>query len=76
FGKGSIDKTGTVVIPIGYDDAWDFSEGLAWVIQHGNLNSINKNGKVVISTDYGRTNSFSEGLAGVASDKTWGFIDK
>ena len=44
---GYIDKSGTLVIPARYDDAWDFSEGLAHVNLNGRWFYIDKNGNEV-----------------------------
>jgi len=45
---GFIDKTGKLVIPLVYDWVWDFSEGLAVVVQNGKCGFIDKTGEVVI----------------------------
>jgi serine/threonine protein kinase len=72
---GYIDRTGKEVIPRIYDDANEFSEGLAEV-ELNRKGYIDKTGKQVIPCIYEKTSEFSEGLAKVRLDKKWGFIDK
>jgi len=81
---GFIDKTGKVVIPIEYQRAYSFSEGLAVVVLNNKWGVIDKAGIVVIPIKYLGLGSFSEGLAMVhrnivntsGSITKWGFIDK
>ena len=58
---GFIDKTGKVVIPLEYDDAWnfkeglaqyDFKEGLAKVKKDDKWGRIDTTGKVVVPLKY------------------------
>lgn len=62
---GYIDTTGKVVIPLKYDHADNFSEGLAAVKVAGAEGYIDKTGKVVIPLEYYSAGTFSEGLAWV-----------
>ncbi len=63
---GFIDKTGEVVVPLEYDDAQNFSEGLAVVEKDGKWGYIDKTGKVVVPLgEYDYAYPFSEGLAEV-----------
>ncbi|UCS92171.1 WG repeat-containing protein [Echinicola marina] len=78
---GFVDKTGKEIIPLKYDGAEDFSEGLALVyIGYGldniKIGFIDKSGKEVIPLQYNWAYSFSEGLAPVKLNRKWGFIDK
>ncbi|MDR2010422.1 MAG: TonB family protein [Bacteroidales bacterium] len=74
---GFIDKTGKEVISCIYDQAFNFSEGLACVRREGKFGFIDKTGKEVIPCIYDDAHSFSEGLARVAIDNLrYGFIDK
>ena len=57
---GFIDKTGKEVIPIKYDDANSFSEGLAMVRLDKKYGFIDKTGKEVIHIKYDDAYSFSE----------------
>jgi hypothetical protein len=80
--KGYIDNTGKEVIPLIYDYALDFSDGLAKVRNDGYSYSykwgcIDKTGKEVISLIYTDISHFSDGLAWVLNDGyKWGCIDK
>ncbi|MDR1114814.1 MAG: WG repeat-containing protein [Tannerella sp.] len=69
-------NTGEIVIPLKYDIAWPFSEGLAGVKLNDNYGFIDKTGKEVIPLKYDFAWTFSEGLAGVELNDNCGFIDK
>ena len=79
---GYIDKTGKVVVEIKYDDAKDFSEGLAAVWKGGRYFYIDKTGKKAIKSTFANAESFSNGLAEVNwtivgdDTKDVGYIDK
>lgn len=84
---GYIDKTGKVIIPPQFDQADEFSEGLAAVNQGGVLNNngvisggrwgyIDTTGKYVIPLQFDEAGNFSEGLAEVKVNDKYGFIDK
>src|SRR3954462_2626566 len=45
---GYINRTGEVVIKPQYDDAWDFSEGLAYVREGARRGLIDKTGRMVV----------------------------
>lgn len=81
---GFIDKTGQIVIgktkKIGmgeFDDADDFSEGLAPVRIGKKWGYVNNQGIITIKLQFKEAKRFSEGLAPVSiNGKKWGFIDK
>ncbi len=77
---GYIDNTGNEVIPLIYDGAGDFSEGMAPVRirdkNKGKYGYIDKTGKTVISPKYDDTGDFSEDLAPVKLNGKYGYIDK
>ena len=75
-GKYGFKKDGVVVIPIKYDDAWDFSEGLAMVELNRKRGYIDRGGKEVIPFKYDDAWDFREGLAAVELNGKWGHIDK
>ena len=75
-GKKKKYKTGDVVIPFKYDEAYNFSEGLAEVELNGKLGFVDKSGKVVVPLKYDWVGSFSEGLAAVRLNGKLGFVDK
>ena len=68
--------TGRAVVPLQYDYAFSFSEGLAPVSMKEKHGYIDNTGKAVIALKYDGANSFSEGFAAVQLNKKWGFIDK
>lgn len=73
---GFIDQTGKEVIPLKYDDAWFFTEGLARVKLNGKLGFIDKTGKEVIPFNQTPIYPFSDGLARFKLNNKWGFIDQ
>ncbi len=44
---GYVDNTGTIKIPLVYDKAHGFINGVAWVVQNGKNKYINKHGACV-----------------------------
>ena len=92
FGSyGYIDTTGNIVIECRFDDAKEFSEGLAAVLSRGGDISgegvfgqlsltlkwgyIDTSGMTVIPCVYDYAGRFTEGYAAVMSGNKWGFID-
>ena len=73
---GYKDENGNIVIPAKYDNADEFSEGLARVQINGKYGFIDQTDKLVIPAKYDDATSFSEGLAAVKINGKWGFIDK
>jgi len=86
---GFIDRTGKIVIPLQFDGANEFHEGLALVTANGKRLFIDTTGHVVITPQFDIVNNFSEGLAAVNIGQTkipnlglianpgkWGYIDK
>ena len=69
-------KDDVVVIPAIYDDAMDFSEGLAAVKLNDNYGFIDYSGNEVIPFKYDFAYSFENGKAGVKLNGKWGTIDK
>jgi len=73
---GYYDSTGKEVIPHIWDDATEFSEGLAFVKNADSSGYIDKTGKIVIPMDSIAGNPFHEGLADVNNaDYKIGFMD-
>ncbi len=66
---GFIDKSGIEVIPLKYNKAGPFSEGLAVVKLNDESSFIDKSGKVAIPLKYEFAGPFYEGLASVLSLK-------
>ncbi|MDF2804731.1 MAG: hypothetical protein K0S61_4636 [Anaerocolumna sp.] len=73
---GFLDQKGKEAVPLIYDDAQGFSEGLAAVRKDGKCGYVDKTGKVIIPFVYDSAWSFSDGFARVIKDKKWYYIDK
>jgi tetratricopeptide (TPR) repeat protein len=73
---GYIDKTGKVIVPHKYDNAYWFVEGIAIVELNKKMGYIDETGKVFIPVKYDRALYFHEGLAAVKLNGKWGYIDK
>ena len=87
--SGFIDRTGKIVIPLQFDSASPFSEGLALVTLKHKKFFIDTTGHVLFEARFDIIREFSEGLAavnigekripnvGLISDPgKWGYIDK
>lgn len=79
---GFIDKKGKVVIPLKYDEAWSFKDGMACVGLRKERSSheksygyINKKGIVVIPLVFQNIGKAKEGLIRVKQKEKWGFVD-
>lgn len=66
---GFCDVNKTIIIPIQYEWAEPFSEGLAAVKKNGRFGFINKQGKVIIDFKYDYAKKFEGGLAQVRNNK-------
>ncbi|HQH26579.1 MAG TPA: WG repeat-containing protein [Oligoflexia bacterium] len=78
YSYGYIDKTGAIVIPPQFSEAWSFSEGLAAVRppQRKKLGYINSEGKYLIEAQFDAGRRFAEGLALVIREGVLQYIDK
>ncbi|MCL2857089.1 MAG: WG repeat-containing protein [Oscillospiraceae bacterium] len=75
--SGFVNSSGEIVIPLEYDDALCFSEGLAAVQIGDRWGFIDKTGEVVIPFEFSRVAPFREGLAKVErEDGMWSFINR
>lgn len=73
---GFIDKKGTVIIPLVYDLAYSFKEGLAYVkAKGGYYGFIDKKGKIIIPLEYFGEGIFSEGLTALTKNGKAGYFD-
>ena len=63
--SGFIDNTGKIVIPLQFDSANGFSEGLALVTLKGKQFFIDTSGRTVFQAKFDIIRDFSEGLAAV-----------
>ena len=68
--------SGEILISPIYNYAWDFSEGLARVVQNYKYGFIDREGKTIAPCIYKRADDFSEGFAHVKQNNKWGFIDR
>lgn len=66
---GYINKSGRIVVKPQYDDAKNFSEGLALILVNGKWGYINNTGTLTIKPQFDIANSFSEGLAAAGYEK-------
>jgi WG containing repeat len=86
---GFIDRAGKVIIPVQFDSANEFHDGLALVTTVGRKMFIDMSGKTVITAQFDLVENFSEGLAAVNIGQTripniglidnpgkWGYLDK
>jgi hypothetical protein len=87
---GLLDKNGSFVVPMEYDDVGNFSDGMAWVRMGDQYGFVDESGDLVIpimldthrieTPGVGAFNwsiqNFSEGRAAVIIDGKCGFIDK
>lgn len=64
---GFIDSTGKIVIRPKFDEAWNFSEGLAPVRVDDKWGYIDETGRIVIPPRFFQVSSFKEGLACVGA---------
>ena len=73
---GYMDTTGQMVIPMKFDDALHFSEGLAAVKVGTKWGYIDKNGQVVIEPQFLAARDFKQGRARVeVAPDTWCYVD-
>jgi hypothetical protein len=76
-GKGGyLNTSGKVVIPLEYDNALDFHQGLAAVCKNDRWGFIDTKGNIAIPLIFDSVKRFSEGLAGVRLGAKFGYIDK
>ncbi len=73
---GFMDTSGKIVVEPIYEDANNFSDGLAYVCKDEKFGFIDKTGQLVIPLIYDNACNFSEGLAQVCIDGNWGYINK
>jgi hypothetical protein len=71
-----VDKRGRIVVDATFDQASDFSEGLAPVRIGAKFGFIDKQGNIVIPAKYGFTEGFKKGLARINGAPAPGYIDK
>ena len=76
---GFIDKTGAIVIQPRFDLTFDFSEGMAYVVEDDRYGFVDATGRLAIEPQFYRAKDFRNGLARVSYGQlndSWGYIDK
>lgn len=73
---GYINANNEIVIPLHYEMAFDFHEGLACVRKNTKFGYINSNGGWVIDNIFDDAGDFHEGFAKVMKNYKWGYINK
>jgi hypothetical protein len=75
--SGFIDRSGKIAIPIRYDDAGDFKEGLC-AVADGRWGFIDKRGEVVINPRFEAVDrgGFYQGVCWVKEERRWGYINR
>jgi hypothetical protein len=73
---GFVDCNGKWVISPKFENARDFSEGLAGAETENGWGFIDKTGALVIKDKFDNVTDFSNGMAGVLVKGKWGFVDK
>lgn len=73
---GYVDSRGKLIINPQFDDAWDFTEGIAAVKENEKWGFINTDGTYIIEPQFEYARRFSEGLALVKICNKVGYIDK
>ena len=68
---GFVDELGDIVIPVQYDYAGYFKDGLAYVLQNGKCGFIDKTGKAVIPIIYDDIMNLKEGEFWVTAKLPW-----
>jgi hypothetical protein len=73
---GYINRQNQVVIPTNFDEAYDFSEGLAGVKIKGKFGFIDQTGKLVIPAEYDEIHYFADGLVKVGKGESVFYLNK
>jgi len=72
---GFVDTGGKVVIPVQYDEARNFSEGIAMVKLNCDNFGINLRGERLFSARFDKCMDFSDGLLAFERERKWGYLD-
>lgn len=73
---GYIDRHGRLAVGLRFDEARNFTEGLAPVRLGVEWGYVDEKGQIVIAVQFANAGEFSGGLAPVERGFRWGYIDK
>ncbi|GAB4336331.1 MAG: hypothetical protein OHK0038_14530 [Flammeovirgaceae bacterium] len=73
---GYSDKSKKIIIPIQFEEACPFEEGLAKVKMNGNWGFIDKNGREFVKCQYSEIQSFKNGYSIVGKHGKWGVVER
>lgn len=74
--KGFMNKLGKIIVPLEYDEAYAFADGMAKVANNGLYGFVNTNGRLVVSCIYDDANDFSDGIGIIKKKGKYGYINK
>ena len=74
--KGFMNKWGKVVVPIVYDEAYAFKNGMAKVSKGGRYGFVNTDGRLVVDCIYDDVIDYSDGIGIIKKNGKYGYIDK
>lgn len=74
--KGYMNKLGKIIVPIEYDEAYAFKNGMAKVAKDGQYGFINKDGRLIVNYIYDDATDFSDGFGIVKQNDKYGYINK
>ena len=80
---GFIDEQGNLIEQPTYDNGYNFSDGVSWLMERDNEKGINrffltdgKGSKEQLSIQYTAVKPFADGMAAVQRFGNWGFVNK
>lgn len=76
---GYINKSGKIIIKPKFKQAYNFSDGMAWVVKDDYKNSsgyIDKSGEIVIKEKFRYEGNFIDGIAPISINDNMGYADK
>ena len=74
--KGFMNKLGKVVVPIVYDEAYAFKNGMAKVAKNGRYGFVNTDGRLVVDCIYDDAIDYSDGIGIIKQNGKYGYINK
>lgn len=74
--KGYMNKYGNIVVPVEYDEAYAFKDGMGKVAKNGHYGYVNANGVLVVNCVYDDVSDFNDGFGVVKQNDKYGYINK